>query len=91
MPLADAGFAFQNLLVGSGPAATACVTFRYPDGSKEYAYTDRLPLGGESITRHGMRYVVVETGADGAGSTIVELERVAAPAPELGVDDALIG
>jgi hypothetical protein len=67
--------------VGSDPAATVCVTFR---GGNEYAYLETLPLGGESISRYGRAYTVVAIETDGAGNTMVSLERV--PLAEPGGD-----
>jgi hypothetical protein len=55
--------------------AAVCVTFRYPDGNREFVYMERLPLGGESITRYGTTYVVSAIGTDGAGNTMVSLKR----------------
>ena len=64
----------------SPTAANVCVTFRYPDGSREYAYLEILPVGGEPISRHGTDYLVVAIDTDGAGNTLVTLERETAPA-----------
>ena len=74
----------KNLVMADLPstAATVCVTFRYPDGSKEFVYLEELPLGGESITRYGTTYVVSAIGTDGARNTMVSLER--APLTEPG-------
>jgi hypothetical protein len=73
----------QNLAMADLPStATVCVTFRYPDGSKEFVYMEQLPLGSESITRNGTTYVVSAIDTDGAGNTMVSLER--APLTEPG-------
>lgn len=59
----------------SDSAATVCVTFRYPDGSREYTYLETLPIRGESISRLGTDYIVVATDTDRAGHTMVTLVR----------------
>jgi hypothetical protein len=66
----------QNPIVADIPTSTTvCVAFRYPDGSREYAYLETLPIGGESITRSGTSYVVSSIATDGSGNTMVALER----------------
>jgi hypothetical protein len=66
----------QNPILADIPTSTTvCVTFRHQDGSREYAYLEKLPIGGESITRSGTAYVVAAIGTDGAGNTMVTLEQ----------------
>jgi hypothetical protein len=63
-------------MASAAPNGTVCVTFRYPDGSREYVYLESLPTGGERISRHGTDYTVRSIDTDGAGNTMVTLQRV---------------
>jgi hypothetical protein len=54
-------------------STTISVTFRYPDGSKEYAYVDALPIGGDNLSRHGTEYVVVAISSE-SGNAIITLK-----------------
>jgi hypothetical protein len=65
---------------------TVCMTFRYPDGSREYVYLASLPTGGQRVSRHGTDYIVRSIGADGAGNTMVTLDRATELCAEEGSD-----
>jgi hypothetical protein len=55
------------------PPGTVCVGFRYPDGSRQYEYVERLPIGGEKTSRLGIEYIVVSIETDAVGNSIVTL------------------